>query len=387
MKKFLALMLTVVMCLSLCACGGNSEKESMEATQNAQELEIPVSQFIAERINQTLNSKAFADWQQRYEDFTGKRPNNNPYVENAIRYQIDDIEGAKIDCYLLSVKIDVAYWINEEAQQGMVADHLYFYIDTHTGTTYDNISINAGNSQADLTTEVGRASYLVGFYADTQENNYETSFANDSEVKTPFTPDELEAISKLLLITEATENGATESTEEAVTEAELNKTAVDSKQLIIDSLSTKINSEEFAAWEDLYMQFMGVKTTKAPRITNITHYEIEDFDGAKMDCYLITVDANLAHWINEEAEQGSVDNYLHIFVDANTATMFDSITTDALGCQHDTATEQGRATYLMWIHAGLQDGSYNGNYLSDTEIVTEMSEAEIDTINDALTSE
>ena len=41
----------------------------------------------------------------------------------------------------------------------------------------------------------------------------------------------------------------------------------------------------------------------------------------------------------------------------------------------------------MWIHAGLQDGSYNGNYLSDTEIVTEMSEAEIDTINDALTSE
>ena len=85
MKKILALMLTLVMCLSLCACGGNSEKESMEATQNAQELEIPVSQFIAERINQTLNSKAFADWQQRYEDFTGKRPNNNPYVENAIR--------------------------------------------------------------------------------------------------------------------------------------------------------------------------------------------------------------------------------------------------------------------------------------------------------------
>ena len=74
-------------------------------------------------------------------------------------------------------------------------------------------------------------------------------------------------------------------------------------------------------------------------------------------------------------------------MDTNTATSFDSITTDATNVQHDTATEQGRATYLLWMFANIQDGSYSGSYLNDSEIVTEMNEAQIDAINDALTKE
>lgn len=157
--------------------------------------------------------------------------------------------------------------------------------------------------------------------------------------------------------------------------------------LVIDAVNAKINSEEFASWENLYMEFTGTKTALAPQVTNVTHYEIKDFDGAKMDCYLVTVAANIAHWVNEEAEQGAIDGQLFIFVDANTATSFDSITTDASNVQHDTTTEQGRATYLLWMYTNIQDGSYSGSYLNDSEIVTEMSAAEVDAINDALTKE
>ena len=106
-----------------------------------------------------------------------------------------------------------------------------------------------------------------------------------------------------------------------------------------------------------------------------------------MDCYLVTIAANIAHWVNEEAEQGAIDGQMFVFVDANTATSFDSITTDASNAQHDTTTEQGRATYLMWLYGEAQTGSFSGPYLNNSESVTEMSEAEVDAINDALTKE
>jgi len=178
----------------------------------------------------------------------------------------------------------------------------------------------------------------------------------------------------------STESTTAPTTEPIVTEPPL----TEAQMLVIDAVNAKINSEEFASWEKLYMEFTSTKVTLAPQVTNVTHYEIEDFDGAKMDCYLVTVAANIAHWVNEEAEQGAIDGQLFIFVDANTATSFDSITTDASNVQHDTTTEQGRATYLMWLYGETQTGSFSDHYLNNSEIVTEMGEAEVDAINAAL---
>lgn len=184
--------------------------------------------------------------------------------------------------------------------------------------------------------------------------------------------------------TESTTEPTTQpTTEPVVTEPPL----TEAQMLVIDAVNAKINSEEFVSWENLYMEFTGTKTTLTPQVTNVTHYEIEDFDGAKMDCYLVTIAANIAHWVNEEAEQGAIDGQMFVFVDANTATSFDSITTDASNAQHDTTTEQGRATYLMWLYGEAQTGSFSGPYLNNSESVTEMSDAEIDAINDALIKE
>lgn len=183
---------------------------------------------------------------------------------------------------------------------------------------------------------------------------------------------------------EPTVEPTVEPTPEAVpTETPLSE----AQKLVIDTVNAKISSEEFAAWEQLYMDFTGTKLALDPQVVNVTRYQIKDFEGVEMDCYLIALAANIAHWVNEEAEQGAIDGQLFIFVDANTATSFDSITTDALGVQHDTTTELGRATYLLWIYAGIQDGSYSGNYLNDSETVSELTAEEIDAINDALITE
>ena len=47
-------------------------------------------------------------------------------------------------------------------------------------------------------------------------------------------------------------------------------------------------------------------------------------------------------------------------------------------------TEQGRATYLLWMYGNIQNGLHSGNYLNNEEMVTEMTAAEIEAINDAL---
>lgn len=188
-------------------------------------------------------------------------------------------------------------------------------------------------------------------------------------------------------------NSATESTTAPAAEVVVTETVVtepaftEAQLLVINAVNEKINSEEFASWENLYMDFTGTKITMEPQVTKAIRYEIEDFDGVKMDCYLVAVGANLAYWVNEEAEQGAIDGQLYLFVDANTAATFDSITTNALNIQHDTATEQGRATYLMWIFANIEDGAYTGSFLNENEIVTEMTGEEIDAINGALIKE
>lgn len=155
------------------------------------------------------------------------------------------------------------------------------------------------------------------------------------------------------------------------------------QQLIIDAVNAKLASEEVANWLSLCKEFTG-EEAPAPKVTNVTHYQIPDFDEVEMDCYLVTVSSKFAHWVDEGAQQGAVDEKLFLFIDNNTKNVVDSITTNASNVQHDTKTEEGRATYLLWIYNNVSDGSYNGFYLNDQETVTELTEVDLKVINDNL---
>lgn len=183
--------------------------------------------------------------------------------------------------------------------------------------------------------------------------------------------------------TEPTTEATTEPTTEATT-APTEPPLTETQLMVIDAVKELMAKEEFAAWEELYTQFTTEEAKNKPKVTDVTHYEIADFEGNKMDCYLVNVPVSIGHWVNEEAEQGAVEDAIYLFVDAETKTVYDSITTDALNISSNTKTELGRATYLMWIYAAMQTGLYDGNFLNDTEVVTHLTLAEIGGINRAL---
>lgn len=155
------------------------------------------------------------------------------------------------------------------------------------------------------------------------------------------------------------------------------------QQLIIDTVNAKLSTEEVTNWLSLCKDFTG-EEAPAPKVTNVTHYQIPDFEGVEMDCYLVTVTSKFAHWVDEEAQQGAIDEKMYLFIDNNTKNVVDNITTNASNVEHDTATEEGRATYLLWIYDNISGGNYEGAYLNDSETVTELTEADLEVINNNL---
>lgn len=118
---------------------------------------------------------------------------------------------------------------------------------------------------------------------------------------------------------------------------------------------------------------------KAPEVSAVIHYEIEDFEGEKMDCYLIDITAGVCHG----ALDGNTytDSRYGLFVSSDGKTVIDSITVDAPSFNGDTSTPEGRATYLLWLFGGMMDGTYEDSFLNDSETVTEWSADEVAIIN------
>ena len=152
------------------------------------------------------------------------------------------------------------------------------------------------------------------------------------------------------------------------------------QQMIVDAVSAQIQSENFAQWQELAEQFKG-SAPKAPEVTSVLHYEIEDFEGEKMDCYLVNISADIAWWDNEAAQQGTLEERYQLYVSSDGKTVMDSVTTDAGNFNGDTSTPEGRATYLLWIFGGMMDGTYEGSFLNDSETVIEWSADEVAIIN------
>ena len=150
------------------------------------------------------------------------------------------------------------------------------------------------------------------------------------------------------------------------------------QQLIVDAVKTEVQSEKFAEWQTLYKNDMG-SDPKAPEVSAVMHYEVEDFDGEKIDCYLIDITADVRH----SAPDGNTntDSRYGLFVSSDGKTVIDSITVDAPSFNGDTSTLEGKATYLLWIFGGMMDGTHEGNFLNDSETVTEWSADEVAIIN------
>ena len=180
--------------------------------------------------------------------------------------------------------------------------------------------------------------------------------------------------------------GGNETVPETVIETADEKLTLDEgqKQLIINSINAKFESEEFVEWSELYTEFTG-NTPKTPKVTHITHYTIDDFEGAKMNCYMVNIAADVAYWVNKDAEQGAVEESFRLFIDCSTQTTYDNITTNAGNVETDTSTDEGRATYLLWIYGeSINNQRTEEHYLNETETVSVIFEEDVEAINNTM---
>lgn len=161
------------------------------------------------------------------------------------------------------------------------------------------------------------------------------------------------------------------------------KSGVTPEQMIADAVRTQVESETFAERQELAESFMG-SAPKAPEVTSVIHYEIGDFEGEKMDCYLVNISADVAWWYNEEAQQGSLAERYQLYVSSDGKTVMDSISVDAMDFNGDVSTPEGRATYLLWLYGSMMDGNYDGAFLNDSETVTEWPADKLAAINENL---
>ena len=153
---------------------------------------------------------------------------------------------------------------------------------------------------------------------------------------------------------------------------------------VISNIVNKVlETETFASWQQLYTEFTG-EEAKAPEVTHVMRYTLEDFDGAKVDCYLVDVSADVAFWVNQEAQQGAVDDSFQILMDTKTMKYYDNITMNAGNEQPDTATEEGRVKYLLGVYGSLRDDSFSGNLVNDMETITETPGEGLEEINTKL---
>ena len=194
MKRALALLLALTMVLSLCACGGNSNDGVADSGESSLTAE---QQMIVDAVCAQTQSDDFAGWQALYQDFSGETP-KAAEVTAVKHFAIDDFEGEKLDCYLVNISADVAWWVNEEAQQGITDTQFQLFVSSDGKTVMNSILVDAGNFDGDISTPEGRAMYLLWIFGNMMSGNYDGSFVNDSETVTDWSADELAVINKNL---------------------------------------------------------------------------------------------------------------------------------------------------------------------------------------------
>ena len=148
MKKWLALLLAAVMVFSLCACGEKGTESTPAAGESALTAE---QQMIVDAVSAQIRSETFAQWQELAEQFKGSAP-KAAEVTSVLHYEIEDFEGEKMDCYLVNISADIAWWDNEAAQQGTLEERYQLYVSSDGKTVMDSVSTDAGNFNGDTST-------------------------------------------------------------------------------------------------------------------------------------------------------------------------------------------------------------------------------------------
>ena len=129
MKKIFALLLAVVMCFSLAACGG--EKVS-DVEVNGESVSI--TDFLIEHLKEYTNTEDFANREEQYTANFGAA--ETPFtVTRAIELKVDGLGESNMSIHYLLVKADWWYVMDD----GNANDNILIIVNYDTGEVIDQL--------------------------------------------------------------------------------------------------------------------------------------------------------------------------------------------------------------------------------------------------------
>ena len=129
MKKIVALLLALMMCLCFTACG--DKVEDIEVNGES----VAVTDFLAEHLGTYVISEGFTARQKAFEDATEQAANGFT-VTRVIEIVADDLGENQISVHFLAVKADCDWALDENN----LFSNTLLLVDYETGEVYDEFS-------------------------------------------------------------------------------------------------------------------------------------------------------------------------------------------------------------------------------------------------------
>lgn len=127
MKKWIALFLTAVMVLSLCACGGKNDVAPIVVDGK----ESSVKDFLIEHLSVYIQSDAYLEREKNFEDIFGSEAQDFT-VTRVIEISADGLGTNNLSVHFLAVKADCDF-----AVDGNGYDNILLVADYNSGKIYD----------------------------------------------------------------------------------------------------------------------------------------------------------------------------------------------------------------------------------------------------------
>ena len=131
MKKWIALLLAAVLCLSLAACGskkGESAVENIEINGK----KVSITDFLIERLKEYTSTEEFADREKRFADTFGA-PDKPFTVTRAIELKADGLGKSNLSIHYLLVKADWQYATDDDFSD----NNILIVVNYDTGEVLD----------------------------------------------------------------------------------------------------------------------------------------------------------------------------------------------------------------------------------------------------------
>ena len=193
MKKWIALLLAAVLCMSLAACGGkNDTSVSSDAPANivVDGKEISAKDFLIEHLSAYIQSDEYLARTAEFEKTFGQEA--QPFaVTYAFELKMDNYGNEGIPIHFFMVKANCNYCMD-----GGSGDSMIMAIDYDTGTVYDQFSVDESWMEKGNKEEAICVAVATGCFGSSDYSG--DPIFTDSEVHIPLSDSDIAEINQAL---------------------------------------------------------------------------------------------------------------------------------------------------------------------------------------------